>query len=181
MTGSTWTLALLFLTLLTVHPQAADPAVRDPHIRSSDAELLDAMASGARVSPTLRRLIDQLESSDVVVYLMFDRSPSSHTAGHVSLITSVAGRRYLRISIDRRNIGCQRIAILGHELQHAVEIADEAWVTDQEGIASLYRGIGFTSGPHQVDCFDSRLAIATGRIIQREVLARYTDFTNHAR
>lgn len=181
MTRSTWTLALLFLTLLTVHPHAADLAVHDPHIRSSDAELLDAMASGVRVSPTLRRLVDQLESSDVVVYLMFDGSPSPKTAGHISLMTAVAGRRYLRISIDRRHTGCQRIAILGHELQHAAEIADAAWVTDQHGIASLYRGIGFKSGPAEADCFDSRLAIATGRIIQREVLARHTDFTHHTR
>lgn len=181
MTRSAWTLAFLFLRLLTVHARAAEQELRDPHIRSSEAELLDALAKGARVSPTLQRLVDRLEASDVLVYLMFDRSPSPTTAGHISLVTAAAGRRYLRISIDRRNIGCQRIAILGHELQHAVEIADDPAVTDQAGMAALYRRIGFRSANDRIDCFDSLPAIAAGQLIQREVLARYTEFTSRSR
>jgi hypothetical protein len=178
MTRSTWTLAFLFLTLLAVHTRAADRDPRDPHIRSGEAELLDAVAKGGRVSPTLQRLVDRLDASDVVVYLMFDRSPSPSTAGHISLLTAVPGRRYLRISIDRRNIGCQRIGILGHELQHAVEIADEPSVTNQAGVAALYRRIGFRSAGDYTDCFDSLPAITAGQLIQREVLARYTEFTS---
>ena len=45
-------------------------------------------------------------------------------------ISANSGRRYLRISIDRRYAGCQRLGILGHELRHAVEIADAASVTE---------------------------------------------------
>ncbi len=137
-----------------------------------------ALTKGARVSPTLQRLVDRLDASDVLVYLMFDRSPSSGIAGHTSLVTAAAGRRYLRISIDRRNIGCQRIAILGHELQHAVEIADEPSVTDPAGLAALYRRIGFRSANNYTDRFDSQPAIAAGQRIQREVLAHYTEFTS---
>ena len=158
MTRSIRTLAL-FLFALTAHTRAAEPDLRDPHIRSDELDLLDDLAKGAHVSPTLRRLIDRLESSDVVVYLMFDRAMAPNTAGHLSLITTVPGRRYLRIAIDRRNAGCQRLAILGHELQHAVEIADAPSVTDQRAVASLYSAIGFRSDNGRDDCFDSRLAI----------------------
>ena len=55
---------------------------------------------------------------------MFDRAPSRATAGHISLLTASGGRRYLRVSLDRNLLGCERIAILAHELHHAVEIAE---------------------------------------------------------
>jgi hypothetical protein len=160
----------LFLFALSPHASAAESGVRDPHIRSSEPVLLDELERGARVSPTLSRLIDRLEASDVVVYLTFDRAPAPNTAGHTALITATPGRRYLRISIDHRIGGCQRLALLGHELQHAVEISDSA-VTDENALASLYRKIGFRSYSGRADCYESQLAIETGARIQREALA----------
>jgi hypothetical protein len=170
MTRSIWTLALILLTL-SVPARAAQHDPLDPHIRAIESDLLADLAKGAAVSPTLQRLIDRLDSSDVVVYLMFDRAVTPNTAGRISLITAVPGRRYLRVSIDRRNVGCARLAILGHELQHAVEIADAPDAIDQESVASLYRAIGFKSETGRSDCFDSRLAIETGQQVRREVLA----------
>jgi hypothetical protein len=170
MARSIWML-VLFLFACSLRARAAEPGFHDPHVRSNEIDLLDDLAKGARRSATLRRLLDRLEDSDVVVYLMFDRAMPPNTAGHISLISAVPGRRYLRISIDRRIGGCQRLAILGHELQHAVEIADARAVTDQEGVASLYRRIGFRSDNGRNDCFESRLAIETGLRVQREALA----------
>jgi hypothetical protein len=172
MTRSIPTLAFLFLALALASPGTAGETCPDPHIRSSETELLGALAEGARVSPTLRRLVDRLEASDVVVYLMFDRHSSPRTAGHLSLLTAVPGRRYLRVSIDRRNDGCRRLAILGHELQHAVEIAEAASVTSEATLAALYRRIGFRSGDARLDCFDSVGAILAGRAVEKEVRSR---------
>ena len=168
MTRSIWTLAL-FLLVLHTHALAADLTVRDPHVRS--LELLDDLKKGAHASPTLKALLDRLETSDVVVYLTFDHAMPAHMAGRVSLMVAVPGRRYLRISIDRRSVGCQRLAILGHELQHAVEIADATEATDQASVASLYRRIGFRSESGPRASFDSRLAIETGQRVRREVLS----------
>lgn len=162
---------VMLALLLFAGNRAAGAAqnARDPHIRSTEPELSDELAIGARLSPTLSRLVDHLEESDVVVYLTFDRMPTSNTAGHISLIAAVPGRRYLRIAIDRRIVGCQRLALLGHELQHAVEIADAATVVDAESVASLYRAIGFRNDSRR-DSYESRLAIQTGRQVQREAL-----------
>jgi hypothetical protein len=170
MTRSIWMLAL-FLLVLHTHMFAAEFPVRDPHVRSLELELLDDLQKGAHASPTLKSLLDRLETSDVVVYLMFDHAMPEHIAGRISLMAAVPGRRYLRVSIDRRNIGCQRLAILAHELQHAVEIADEAEATDQERVASLYRRIGFRTGQGLKPSFDSELAIQTGQQVRREVLS----------
>jgi hypothetical protein len=173
MTRSIWTLALFWLAL-AVAPAAAERNVRERHLRLTEPELADLIEDGVRASPTLQRLVDQVEASDVIVHVVFDRSWSPSAAGHISLLATVPGARYLRISIDRRIAGAQRLALLGHELQHAVEIADAAWVTDHEGVASLYRSIGFRSDNGRDDCYDSRLAIETGHRIQREVLAAFS-------
>ena len=169
MTRSIWTLALFLL--VHTYAFAAELTVRDPHVRSVELELLDDLQKGAQASPTLKSLLDRLETSDVVVYLMFDHAMPAHTAGRVSLMAAVPGRRYLRISIDRRSVGCQRLAILGHELQHAIEIADAAEAIDQAGVASLYRRIGFCSERGLRASFDSELAIETGQRVRREVLS----------
>ena len=181
MTGSIWTPVLFVLLLLAVPLRAADPPLRDPHIRSTEPELLDALAEGIRRSPTLRDLVDRLETSDVVVYLTFDRSWSPQLAGHLSLMTAVPGRRYLRVSFDRRNAGCRRLAILGHELHHAVEIAESPAVVDDATLAALYRRIGFRSYGAHGECFDSVGAILAGRMVEKEALARYTEFTRGSR
>jgi hypothetical protein len=160
MTRSIWTLALCWLAL-AVAPAAAERNVRERHLRSTEPELADLIEDGVRASPTLRRLVDRVEASDVIVHVVFDRSWSPHAAG----------ARYLRISIDRRIAGSQRLALLGHELQHAVEIADAPWVTSHEGVATLYKSIGFRSDNGHDDCYESRPAIEAGRQVQREFLA----------
>jgi hypothetical protein len=170
MTRLTWTLAFL-LHASTLDPLASERVVSDPHIRSTEPELLDAVADGALTSPTLHQLVERLEASDVVVYLTFDPSPSPHTSGHLSLISAVPGRRYLRVSIDRHRTGCQRIAILGHELHHAVEIAESPSVTDDATLMALYQRIGFKSAGAHLECFDSVGALLAGRIVEKELQA----------
>ena len=123
MTRSIVTLAFLVLALSADRALAQDHGTRWPHFRSSVPELLDALVDGVRQSPTLRDLVEQLDNSDVVVYLVIDRSPAPPSAGHISLMAAAGGRRYLRLSLATRYTGWQRIAILGHEVQHAVEIA----------------------------------------------------------
>jgi hypothetical protein len=172
MTRSDWTRAFFFL-FLSVTPARllADQPLPNPHVRSIEPELAATLAQGVQESATLRRLVETLEASDVIVYVTFDRNPSPELAGHISLITARAERRYLRVSIDRRTIGCQRLALLGHELQHAVEIAESPSVKDDAALAALYRRIGFKSGGNgRSDCFDSAGAILAGQIVLKEVL-----------
>jgi hypothetical protein len=141
-----------------------------------EPEIRAALAHGVSASPTLQRLVDTLDASDVVVYVQFDRKPSPSMAGHLSFLAAVPGRRYLRVSIDRRLAGCHRIGILGHELQHAVEVAESRRVTDERTLAELYQRIGFRSGGSGSDCYESVSAILSGRMVEKEALG-YTEFT----
>jgi hypothetical protein len=168
MTRWTVTIALLLLVLFGGRASARDHAACAPHIRSGVPELLDALTDGLRQSPTLHNLVERLDASNVVVYLVFDRSPAPLSAGHISLMAAVGGWRYLRLSVDVRYTGQQRIAILGHEVRHAVEIADAPSAIDQASVESLYRRIGFRNSGDR--SFDSLAAIAAGHQVLRELL-----------
>jgi hypothetical protein len=144
----------------------AEVGTRDPHIRATVPALADTLAAGIRDSPTLKALVETIEASDLLVYLTFDRAPAASTAGHIAWMTAAGGRRYVRLVVNPRYDRWQRIAILGHELRHAVEIADARWVIDQRSLVSLYRRIGFSSGERS---FESAAAIAAGQQVHEEM------------
>ena len=52
----------------------------------------------------------------------------------------------MRIQIALRGAPEDSIAVLGHELQHAVEVAEAIDVNDNGGLARLYQRIGLRSG-----------------------------------
>jgi hypothetical protein len=168
MTRSIVTLVFILLTLLPGRALTQDHRMRRAHVRSSVPELLGALTDGVQQSATLRDLVERLDRSDVMVYLVFDRASSPPFAGRISLMGAAAGWRYLRLSVDARYSGLRRIAILGHELRHAVEIADAPSAIDQESVAALYKQIGFKTSDDR--CFDSLAAIASGQQVFRELL-----------
>jgi hypothetical protein len=67
MTRSIWTLRL-FCSPSHTHARSRPHGTRSA-LRSLELELLDDLQKGAHASPTLKALLDRLETSDVVVYL----------------------------------------------------------------------------------------------------------------
>jgi hypothetical protein len=166
------TAAALFVLNSITRLSAADGAASFPHIRSNQPALLEAVDTASRVSPTFRQLAERLSTSDVIVYLHYRMAGEPGLAGATSFMTAAGGVRYLRVSIDPRLSGCERFALLGHELQHAVEIAEARSVVDQRSLEALYRTMGIQSPAACARCFESAGAIAAGRRIQREVLTQ---------
>lgn len=160
----------LLLNITMTMPARADEGHRDAraHIRSDHHALLDAVDAGSRESATFAGLVRHLASSDVVVYLVYDFAPRPGVAAHISFVSTAGGWRYVRVAIDPKYSGWQRLGLLGHELEHAVEIADATSVVDAPSLAALYRRIGFRSGADGEDRFDTLDAIKTGWRIQQE-------------
>ena len=112
----------------SAHPLASSPSCSTP---SPD---------GVRVSPTLRRLVDALEASDVVVYLTFDRRAPPNTAGHISFVAAVAGPA-LSADLDRPadvRLPAPR-ASSGTSCSTPSKSRTAPWVTDDKALAALYR------------------------------------------
>ena len=170
------TLVAFFPNELSAAPRAAKSrgATQEPipsnwtHVRpqSREAGLLVDFAADA--SPLVAKLLDDLEQSDVVVYLT-DSMPGVFTGASSSLrfVTTEGSTRYLMIRVDfMRLLASDRVVALGHELQHALEIAAAPGVREEIHIADLYRRIGWEASP---DRFESDAAQATSRAVRREL------------
>ena len=156
-------LALVALLQAPLDPVASEPY---PHLRTSSVEARILVEVAHRRSPTARRLIHDLARTDVVVYLDVRRDPNLR-GGTTTLVDGSTRYRYLMTAIDASHEPATLIAMLGHELEHALEIARDRTVRDQIGMRDLYRRIGVqVAGP---DHFETRRATETGIRIGREV------------
>jgi hypothetical protein len=57
-------------------------------------------------------------------------------------VTRAGGFRYLRITVGVHLPRATAVALLGHELQHALEVADDTSVVDDTTFEALYHRIG---------------------------------------
>lgn len=141
------------------------------NIRASDDELVALVAEGVKKSPTLRTLADRLTRSDVIVYVRPDVTAKSNSQGSLTFLSATGGFRYLVIKIPSTQSRQQKMAILGHELQHAVSIADAPSVIDSETLKKEFEKIGSvgqTAGNRGFS-FDSPAAVETRRRVLSEV------------
>ena len=164
-------LLLILITLVTSAPIRADPA-RAPRLRLADPRLRAVVEAGRQQSPSFRALVDQLEDTDVVVYVQC-AALRTGLAGDLQFLTAAAKLRYVLVRIGWDLPLPRKIAILGHELQHALEVARSPDVVSAATLAAAYERFGFTRnrGSDRAD-FDSAAAIDTGIAIWRELAER---------
>ena len=161
-------LAALFLSPLADAPFTESDLLDAPtrHIRSTDHSVRTLLRRGYRHSRTFADLLVRLQRSDVIVYIEdVPRLPAS-LDGRMMMLPRVHGHRYVRIQIARRGSREDAIAILAHELRHAVEVAEAVDVADDDGMARLYRRIGIQSGQR---AYETVQAQDTGRMVRREL------------
>ena len=140
----------------------------DRRVRTNDARVQMLLTQGIRRSATFVSLVTALSATDVIVYIEPVRSLPSLTSGRLLLISQPhTAQRYLRIQVLGQMPGNDLISTIGHELQHALEVAAAPEVQDQSGLERLYRQIGQTGAAKQ--SYDTAAAQATGRRIRMEL------------
>jgi hypothetical protein len=122
-------------------------------------------------SPTVRRLAERIEHSDLVVFVRV-AVLGGEMVGTTQMMAAPRGARYLRVTLDGRAAPVDMVARLGHEFQHVAEIADAPDVKDDDGMRALFKRIGWRSG--WGDRWETQDAIETGRRVAREVVDRPT-------
>jgi len=164
---------LLFAALLSGASNAPLPAsvtldAPTRHVRTTSRSITKLLARGYQRSPTLAAIITKLQHSDVFVYIEdVPRLPGA-LEGRLMMLPRAHEARYVRIQIALRGAPEDTIALLGHELQHALEVAEAPSVSDQAGLERLYARIGVSGGAHQ---YDTVAAQETGRTVRRELAA----------
>lgn len=123
----------------------------------------------AERSPLIISQLWELERSGMVIYvtnLKAGQAPGPKS--YLSFLAAEASLRYVLIRIEHWQISPnERLALLGHELEHALEVARASEVRDALGMAALFRRIGHEVSPNS---FETAAARETGHRVRAELL-----------
>ena len=158
--------AALMLILLAFAPGiAAADMVR---VRAADGRTASILRDGVARSETVRALVNEIERSDLIVYLEIQWNLSRGLAGNLAWVAATKAARYVRVSLNPELTTDAMVATLAHELQHAVEIARERSIVSSATMASYYErhGLDATSHWSGLDTLAARIA---GDEVRREL------------
>jgi hypothetical protein len=158
-----------FTTRLTTDGSAAVP---DEHVRSAQPAVASLIREGIHRSATFARLVEILNGSDVVAYIELRwRMPTGLDGYFAHWVAAAGGRRYVCIFVNTEFSAAhdQLIALMGHELQHAVEVAQAPDVESSEAVRDLFKRLD--SGLCRYGCAETVAAIEIQASVDRELRA----------
>jgi hypothetical protein len=164
---------------LASHQTDVDCALRH-HIdvvRATTRILADALRDGRRRSETLRASLDHLNRSDLIVYLAEGSCPDPQSIACLSMIGYNGAKRFVRITFVMQAHGSRTIlatfthhllAQMAHELQHAIEVADDPLVVDGATLGAAYQRWGFRPDLKSTT-YETERAIRAGQLVLQEL------------
>ena len=143
-------------------------------VRARDAAADQLLQFGTERSSTFRALLEELGQSDVIVYVQVQHDPRSTTRGSLQFLGSGGRFRWVMATVET---GTSRLssfqenlvaltAILGHELQHAREVAAAPSIRSAAEFDTHFRTMGIGLGRNAVDTDAAR---HVGRIVEEEI------------
>jgi hypothetical protein len=111
--------------------------------------------------------VEALQARDVIVYVSLQPS-SGNRIGSVKWITKAGGLRYLQAYVSVTPSPDALIAAMGHELEHALEVAETSSVADAASFEAFYRTTGERAHPTQ-GIWETQRAYESGGRIGREL------------
>jgi hypothetical protein len=138
-----------------------------PRVRPQSSKADEVVRDAVRRSPTVAALLAGLDDSDLIVLVDLVNDPGTFLA-RTAIIGATDQSRFLHIALNSRLSADRMVELLGHELQHATEIADAPDIRDDLTLARAYTRLGwqFESGHFETD-----LARATEQIVRLELHA----------
>jgi hypothetical protein len=119
----------------------------------------------------MQSLVDALDASDVYVYV--EPSPGA-AGGRLQFVDATPRGRYLRVLVGHQDDETRVIALISHELHHALEIATSPDVVDDESMRALYERIGVRRPKcgRSAYCYETQAAQNTTWIVFKEICGR---------
>jgi hypothetical protein len=174
-------LVLFSLTglLTSAAPAAAQQDwLAPPHVRP-EADLRELFDEATARSPTVRGLVNWLETLDVTVYIRARTTLPAGLDGRLALLSVSGAHRYVVIELATGRSSISQISTLGHELRHAIEIANEPSIVNRQSFGAYYARVGKQTGDSDGrQTFETQEAAATGLRVRRELLAWSTRNSN---
>jgi hypothetical protein len=164
----TWIVVLAVVLVAAPRGAAADPPARSPRVRAADARTAFLLVQGLQRSATIRALVNQLERRDVIVYIELQPLLKRRLAGTMTWITATREHRYVRVSLNPELNTDMAISTLGHELQHALEVANAPTIVSDATLERFYREHGDLNRS-QANGWDTEAARVAGDDVRREL------------
>jgi hypothetical protein len=134
-------------------------------VRSSDPTVAALLARAAEGSATFRAELATIDATNGVVYIEKGQCRHGGRACLVS-VASAGGFRLLRVKVALQRSDREIMASLGHELQHAIEVLADPYVTDNTLLFRFYQREGRTS---RDDRFETKAATEAGLAVYQEL------------
>jgi hypothetical protein len=159
--------AVLMTAALALAQTHATPAPRVRPEASPIADLLDDLLAR---SPTARGLAAAVNDSDLIAYVRYRTFTTATLNGRIGFVRSQTPTRTLIIEIACQRLWIDQLVTLGHELQHAAEIAASTSVVDPRSMARFFDRIGMRlSGPLEAETFETARARQVSIHIRHEL------------
>lgn len=157
-------LSVLMLSLLVYSPVLhADPS----SVRPLGSVAHEAFVRGMQRSETFRALVAGLEQDGLIVHIVSRRDLPPALTGATRFVADRGGAVYLRIELSASLQPAARVSVLGHELQHALEIASSG-ARNSAAVVAFYRIRG-KRAPGIENGWETTAAEAIERRIWREL------------
>ena len=166
--GRTLVAAAVVVVGMATSSLAQTPAQPLIRVRGADPIVTGMIAEAAQSSPTFRRLVAAIDQTDGLVYAIRGRCRDGIRACLPHALTIAGTNRLLTVVIDHRLLGIEAEAILGHELQHALEILSDPTVTTGAAIYRFYDGHATRLGNR----FETAAAVEAGVAVRVELTRR---------
>jgi hypothetical protein len=137
----------------------------DAHVRGVSSRMVAVINDAAARSKTFRTLVDQIGSTDGIVYVAEGQCARGVRACLLLTMTLMGPNRVLRILIDPRKVDRDVMGSVGHELQHALEVLSHRSIRSGSAMTLLYKKEGFKEGGH----FETDAAIKAGDAVRAEL------------
>lgn len=163
-------LATALLGFATTSQAIACERTLPDHLRILDCRLAAAVADAAQRSATLNNLIERIQGSNALVFVVPPPNfgSASHLLGGVYYdIPSAGSYRIVRIFVSRKT-GDEAVATFGHELRHVLELLDTGGTKENLKAKALEGRTAWRSDFHTIE---TQAALDAGNAIKRELKA----------
>ena len=137
----------------------------DARVRGVTSRMVAVIDDAAARSKTFHALVDQIGSTDGIVYVAEGQCGRGVRACLLLTMTLMGPNRVLRILIDARKVDRDLMVSVGHELQHALEVLSHRSIRSGSAMILFYKKEGSNEGGH----FETDAAIKVGRAVRAEL------------
>jgi len=151
-----------------LRPAVACHGAGSPAIRTNVSFVDELLKAGIARSPTFATQADELASSDLVVFIEPMFQMRADLSAYLVFMSATRACRFVLIRYNVRLSDSRAIAIIGHELRHAIEVAQHPEVVDNASLGVMYKRYGRQIRGAEV--YDSVEAVTAGHVILEELL-----------